>query len=53
MNMKDKNIPAGESNELLNCKSRMRREFHVRFCEGVGVKALRSTRPFATFGLLG
>jgi len=27
------------------CKSRMRRESHVRFCEGVGVKSPRPTRP--------
>src|SRR6516165_1041250 len=28
----------------LECKSRMRREFHVRFCEGGGVRAPSATR---------
>ena len=29
---------------MLKCKSRMRRESHVRFCEGAGVKFPRATR---------
>ena len=29
----------------LDHKSRMGREFHVRFCEGLGVKFPRATRP--------
>ena len=28
----------------LNCKSRMKREFHVRFCERLGVKLPLPTR---------
>src|SRR6516164_6185181 len=28
----------------LECRSRMRREFHVRFCEGGGVRAPSATR---------
>ena len=32
-------------------RSRMNREVHVRFCEGVGVKFPRATRPLIhTFG---
>src|SRR5712691_7644276 len=32
------------SGPMLRCKSRMRRESHVRFCEGAGVKFPRATR---------
>lgn len=36
-----------ESNRRLDCRSRMRREFHVRFYEGVGVRFPRATRLVA------
>jgi len=32
--------------DRLNNKSRMNREVHVRFCEGLGVKFPRPTRPY-------
>src|SRR6516164_5925240 len=34
----------------LECRSRMRREFHVRFCEGGGVRAPSATRHFFGWG---
>jgi len=36
------------SNRRLDDKSRMKREFHVRICEGVGVRFPRATRPDPT-----
>ena len=36
--------------QRLDDKSRMSREAHVRFCESVGVRFPRATRP--TFGML-
>ena len=35
----------GKSYDRLDNKSRMSREAHVRFCEGLGVKFPRATRP--------
>ena len=34
----------------LECRSRMRREFHVRFCEGAGVRFPRATRLVVSRG---
>ncbi len=35
----------GKASARLVCKSRMRGDFHVRFCEGAGVRFPRATRP--------
>jgi hypothetical protein len=40
-------IGASERDHRLDGKSRMRREFHVRFREGVGVQFPRATRHSA------